>query len=465
MDGWRAPPGEQAAEGEDSNGGNCGGTFIHPTVVLRGDASEESIAAVRRQLFLRAAAANSAVSASSEDVRRWGWTSLPSNPSMAIVDVEGVNQVVSPPFVGGGHSALQHMSQVNMSQTGGPTVEKPARQGIDSTVVQRKKRGGKWGEEETIFLLKFRSEQVAAKGKNSEKRGVAKSNKKVWEEIFALLEKEGYNRKPTDCKRRWNVVKRWFNKVNDNDDRSGYKSYWKMTLSERVEANLDVNMRRTWYDVLVPYNKHNQTANPTHLVDTGAEEEVKPVLGAEGPRRGDDDKVPPSVPRRAPVQSGGGEGGVGEGTTLGSDGRGPGSVAGSSTVTGLAGATPTSKPRKNTSVRDQALTGVTTAMKEHTDAIRISSSEQSASNKDCTELHCDTLGRLCDREMQSQRELTEMTCAVMRADIASRLSCMQTSHHGRMDMLYWPVRFVGYRRAFHVANVGGHSDTLDGRIS
>ncbi|GBG75969.1 hypothetical protein CBR_g21211 [Chara braunii] len=225
----------------------------------------------------------------------------------------------------------------------------PAAMNVKSPVVKRTAPKGKWGEEETIFLMKIRSEQLAEKAKDSERKGAAKSNTKVWDEISALLKREGSNREPEECQRRFNTVGRWFNRVKDNNDRSGLLSYWKMSPSQRVGANLNFNMRRTWYDVLAPYNKHSQTANPTHLVDTGLEEEAQTSAAVAVPEGVVGGEVRPQVPPQAPVNAGGDERAMGGGSGGSSDNHGGGHGAGSSTVTGV---TPTTSFQQTAEERE-----------------------------------------------------------------------------------------------------------------
>ncbi|GBG59198.1 hypothetical protein CBR_g32214 [Chara braunii] len=277
--------------------------------------------------------------------------------------------------------------------------------------AKKKPAGVRWGEDDTLLLLEIRCKQLAARAEKSEKLGNGKGVGKVWDVVSKEMEAGRWKREAEECKRRWNVVRRWYNKLEDNDKRSGRAKYFRMTPTERIAANLKFNFRRSWYDLLERYygSGKSKALHPDHVQDPGAEEESSPpVAGQEA------------------VQEGAGEGGAQEAAeqrAAGGDAgppRGP-SASSSSTVTAVTDSTPAStKRRKTVNAREQTMHVLNTAMREQTQAIRDSANEQSRVSNSCTELHCNTLSQLCDRELAGQRQMNELTCTVMRKDITSR---------------------------------------------
>ncbi|GBG91058.1 hypothetical protein CBR_g51792 [Chara braunii] len=117
---------------------------------------------------------------------------------------------------------------------------------------------------------------VGGQSTDSEGYGKGKLRTKVWDVIANKMIKARWNRTADECKRRWNILRRWYISVVDNDTWSGRQSYWTMTPAERKATGLDFNFRSMWFDILQSYNTRNQAVYPDRVVDPGVEEEVPP---------------------------------------------------------------------------------------------------------------------------------------------------------------------------------------------
>ncbi|GBG76385.1 hypothetical protein CBR_g22132 [Chara braunii] len=255
----------------------------------------------------------------------------------------------------------------------------------------------RFGEEETMKLIRCWYEVKATHDDDSEAWGVAKLKQRLWPDVEKLVREASYDRSDEECKNWWHFVLNNYRAVKDHDKWSGKQKYFTMNETERKRWVLDFLMRREWYDFIDQHEKDKDAINMNDITDLGAETENVGVGDGGADKSAEAGK--------------GGDDGAGSGTSSQpQDNRtntaGPSDCARSNAVQGNMAA---KRRRGGSNAREVAMGAICGAMRDHTTA-------QVRSDKE----HHAIMREICEKKIAAQERIAKMTCEAMEKDTAAR---------------------------------------------
>ncbi|GBG68067.1 hypothetical protein CBR_g1188 [Chara braunii] len=235
----------------------------------------------------------------------------------------------------------------------------------NGTNVSDQQSGSRWGDGETVMLVRLKCEDKVFVGVDSEKFGVAAHKRRSWVDISKRLTDAGFPRRDKECKDKWHNLHRFYRRVVDNDRRSGKQSYWDMTPRERGAKGMNFILKREWFDMIDKVDKTSPSVNPGRMTDPGMvhvrDRSGAAAAGGGGMSAGGDGGGAECTGdgQRAGGMSAGGDGGGADGPSYDMGGD---SEAVQSDM-------PPKRKRTILSAREQSTRSITAAMREHTSSI------------------------------------------------------------------------------------------------
>ncbi|KAJ7945624.1 trihelix transcription factor ASR3-like [Quillaja saponaria] len=151
-----------------------------------------------------------------------------------------------------GPEAEEKGENVNISLSIG--IEKEQKQ-VDNSDDKAKTRHPRWTREETFILIQ--AKKVVETGGQRVRRyaspsGILDQLEPKWDSISSLCKKQGVNREPVQCRKRWSNLVGEFNKIKkwESDVKEEGESFWMMRNEKRKENKLPGFFDQEVYNVL-----------------------------------------------------------------------------------------------------------------------------------------------------------------------------------------------------------------------